>query len=79
MKCEVNVIGSEVVGCCTTYELATPELNACQGDDNKRNRTALKTGRATSVYLSEVNSGLLASHHGRSKLNMDCKARAQWV
>lgn len=78
MEFDVIVVGAGAIGGSIAYELSSRGLNVCRVGETDRTNAASKAAGAMNGCFGEVTSGLLASEHGRLKLNMDRRAQDLW-
>ncbi|AZF42230.1 N-formimidoyl fortimicin A synthase [Pseudomonas sp. R1-43-08] len=78
MEFDVIVVGAGAIGGSIAYELSSRGLSVCRVGVTDRINTASMAAGAMNGCFGEITSGLLASDHGRLKLNMDCQARDLW-
>ena len=78
MEFDVIVIGAGAIGASIAYELSSRGLNVCRVGETGHNNAASKAAGAMNGCFGEVTNGLLASDHGRLKLDMDLQARKLW-
>ncbi|WP_460137122.1 FAD-dependent oxidoreductase [Pseudomonas sp. S1_E04] len=78
MEFDVIVVGAGAIGGSIAYELSSRGLNVCRVGETDRTNAASKAAGAMNGCFGEVTSGLLASEHGRLKLNMDRQAQDLW-
>ncbi|WP_445494487.1 NAD(P)/FAD-dependent oxidoreductase [Photorhabdus sp. SF281] len=78
MKYDFIVVGSGAIAGSIAYELASRNLSVCRVGSTDRTHAASKAAGAMNGCFGEITSGLLASEHGKLKLNMDCISKALW-
>lgn len=78
MEFDVIVVGAGAIGGSIAYELSSRGLKVCRVGETARTNAASKAAGAMNGCFGEVTSGLLASEHGRLKLNMDRQAQDLW-
>ncbi|MGV8000824.1 FAD-dependent oxidoreductase [Photorhabdus temperata subsp. temperata] len=78
MKYDFIVVGSGAIAGSIAYELASRNLSVCRVGSTDRTNAASKAAGAMNGCFGEITSGLLASEHGKLKLNMDCISKALW-
>ncbi|PQQ40650.1 formimidoyl fortimicin A synthetase [Photorhabdus luminescens] len=78
MKYDFIVVGSGAIAGSIAYELASRNFSVCRVGETDRTNAASKAAGAMNGCFGEITSGLLASEHGKLKLNMDCIAKELW-
>ncbi|WP_391529708.1 NAD(P)/FAD-dependent oxidoreductase [Photorhabdus akhurstii] len=78
MKYDFIVVGSGAIAGSIAYELASRNFSVCRVGETDRTNAASKAAGAMNGCFGEITSGLLASEHGKLKLNMDCIAKEFW-
>ncbi|MET3717093.1 FAD-dependent oxidoreductase [Pseudomonas sp. PvP001] len=75
---DVVVVGSGAIGGSIAFELASRGLKVCRVGETVRTNAASKAAGAMNGCFGEVTAGLMASEHGRLKLQMDIQAKGMW-
>ncbi|WP_273550558.1 NAD(P)/FAD-dependent oxidoreductase [Xenorhabdus sp. IM139775] len=78
MKYDFIVIGSGAIGSSISYELANRGFSVCRIGNTDRSHSASQAAGAMNGCFGEITQGLLASRHGKLKLDMDCIAKKLW-
>jgi glycine/D-amino acid oxidase-like deaminating enzyme len=78
MEYDVVVIGSGAIAGSIAFEMADRGMKVCRVGPIERNHAASWAAGAMNGCFGEVTSSLLASEHGKLKLNMDRQAKKQW-
>ncbi|WP_434524124.1 NAD(P)/FAD-dependent oxidoreductase [Photorhabdus asymbiotica] len=78
MKHDFIVVGSGAIAGSIAYELVSRNFSVCRVGETDRTNAASKAAGAMNGCFGEITSGLLASEHGKLKLNMDCIAKELW-
>ncbi|MBS9435798.1 FAD-binding oxidoreductase [Photorhabdus noenieputensis] len=78
MKYDFIVVGSGAIAGSIAYELASRNFSVCRVGETDRTNAASKAAGAMNGCFGEITSGLLASEHGKLKLNMDCISKELW-